>query len=307
VRFSISSAQREFARTTRDLLAAADVASIVRAWAAGNLDPGRKLWSRLSDLGVTSLGRADSGAEPVDLVLGFEELGRGGVPGPYVEAVAVLPALTNTDPDAIATLAAPPRAPYACDAASADAVYLLDGTTLRAARVEREVRSVDASRHLAAVSATSIVADGVDAQRAYQLGALATAAQIHGVGRAALDRAVAYAGQRTQFGMPIGSFQAVKHQLADAHMHLELTRPLLFGAALALGGTDATRDVSAAKVACTDAAYGAARTALQVHGAIGYTAEYDLSLWLTKIRALVSAWGTQRDHRELVLGAVRGR
>src|SRR5205085_1142952 len=84
----------------------------------------------------------------------------------------------------------------------------------------------------------------------------------------------------------------------------ELARPLLFGAALASQDTRA-RDVSAAKVACTDAAYRAARTALQVHGAIGYTAEYDLSLWLTKVRALVSAWGTQRFHRDRVLTAVR--
>jgi alkylation response protein AidB-like acyl-CoA dehydrogenase len=68
-----------------------------------------------------------------------------------------------------------------------------------------------------------------------------------------------------------------------------VARPLLFGAALAMGTEHQQRDVSAAKVACTDAAYRAARTALQVHGAIGYTAEYDLALWLTKIRALVSA------------------
>ncbi len=104
---------------------------------------------------------------------------------------------------------------------------------------------------------------------------------------------------------PIGRFQAVKHQLADAYVGLELARPLLFGAALALGTGAAARDVSAAKVACTDAAYRAARVALQVHGAIGYTAEYDLSLWLTKVRALTSAWGTQRQHRDRVLAAIR--
>jgi alkylation response protein AidB-like acyl-CoA dehydrogenase len=63
--------------------------------------------------------------------------------------------------------------------------------------------------------------------------------------------------------------------------------------------------VSAAKVACSDAAYRAARTALQVHGAIGYTAEYDLALWLTKVRALTFAWGTQRMHRDRVWAAIR--
>ncbi len=66
------------------------------------------------------------------------------------------------------------------------------------------------------------------------------------------------------------------------------------------------RDVSAAKVACGDAATLAARAALQVHGAIGYTAEHDLSLWLTKVRALVPAWGSQAWHRERVMAALTG-
>ena len=99
----------------------------------------------------------------------------------------------------------------------------------------------------------------------------------------------------------------MKHELADALVGLELARPLLFAAALAVAGesSDRTRDVSAAKVACTDAAYRASRVALQVHGAIGYTSEYDLALWLTKIRALRSAWGTQAEHRARVLAALK--
>ena len=67
----------------------------------------------------------------------------------------------------------------------------------------------------------------------------------------------------------------------------------------------AGRDVSAAKVACADAAYRAARAALQVHGAIGYTAEHDLSLWLGKVRALVPAWGSQAEHRARVVAELR--
>ncbi|HEX8627793.1 MAG TPA: acyl-CoA dehydrogenase family protein, partial [Catenuloplanes sp.] len=66
----------------------------------------------------------------------------------------------------------------------------------------------------------------------------------------------------------------------------------------------AARDTSAAKVACADAAHRAARAALQVHGAIGYTAEYGLGRWLTKIRALLPAWGTQSEHRARVMAAL---
>ncbi len=87
---------------------------------------------------------------------------------------------------------------------------------------------------------------------------------------------------------------------------LEFARPLLDAAAEAIGDGSATarRDVSAAKVACGDAAYLAARAALQVHGAIGYTAEHDLSLWLSKVRALVPAWGSQAEHRARVMAAL---
>src|SRR4051794_30877290 len=103
--FRLSSEQRDFAASLREMLAAADVPAAVRAWGAGDFGPGRKLWARLADLGLTSLGHADSGADAVDLVLAFEELGRAAVPGPYVESVAVLPRLIDIDPELSATLA----------------------------------------------------------------------------------------------------------------------------------------------------------------------------------------------------------
>ncbi|CQA00540.1 acyl-CoA dehydrogenase FadE [Mycobacteroides abscessus subsp. abscessus] len=135
---------------------------------------------------------------------------------------------------------------------------------------------------------------------------LAISAQLIGAGQALLDRAVAYAKQRSQFGRPIGSYQAVKHKLADVHIALELARPLVYGAALSLADESPTaaRDASAAKVAAAKAAYLAARSALQTHGAIGFTAEYDLSLWILKVRALTSAWGTSEWHRARVLEAL---
>ena len=143
------------------------------------------------------------------------------------------------------------------------------------------------------------------------LGTLASAAQMLGAGRALLEASVRHATQRAQFGRPIGAFQAVKHQLADVAIGLEFAQPLLDAAAVTVamgGGASGTarRDVSAAKVACADAAYRAARTALQVHGAIGYTEEHDLSLWLAKVRALVPAWGSQAEHRAVVLAALTG-
>jgi hypothetical protein len=80
----------------------------------------------------------------------------------------------------------------------------------------------------------------------------------------------------------------------------------LYGAALSLAEASAetARDVSAAKAAASDAALLSGRTALQTHGAIGYTAEHDLSQWLLRVQALHSAWGDPASHRRRVLEAL---
>jgi len=127
-----------------------------------------------------------------------------------------------------------------------------------------------------------------------------------GAGQALLDASVEYAKQRSQFGKVIGTYQAIKHKLADVHIAIELARPLVYGAALSLADNskDTARDVSAAKVAASDAALLAARSALQTHGAIGFTQEHDLSLWLLRVQALRSAWGNPTVHRRRVLEAL---
>lgn len=321
MRFAESAEQREFAESIGELLAASDTPSVIRAWSRGDYAAGRKLWRRLADLGVTALNMPDEhggfGAHPVDLVIAFEQLGRHAVPGPWVESVAVLPVLLHGTPaqsrlgeiasgEVIATLALPPEVPFAVDGAAADLVFTVTDAVLHTASVTAEPASVDQARRLAQVSGGEQIAAGVDVGRAFDLGALATAAQALGAGYGLLDRAVDYAKARVQFGRAIGSFQAVKHQLADALVGLELARPLVLGAAVTLAGESPAvgRDVSAAKVAACEAAYRASRAALQVHGAIGYTSEYDLALWLTKVRALKSAWGTPEFHRARVLAAI---
>ena len=202
----------------------------------------------------------------------------------------------------------PPRLPFAADAEAAGLVLLAEADVVQVARAGARHRSVDPARSLSAVTGHGVVARGAGAAvaRAFDMGALACSAQLLGAGRALLEAGVRHAGLRTQFGRPVGAFQAVKHKLADVAIGLEFARPLLDAAAVAIadGSATAARDVSAAKVACADAAGLAARAALQVHGAIGYTAEHDLSLWLTKVRALVPAWGSQAEHRERVMAAL---
>jgi alkylation response protein AidB-like acyl-CoA dehydrogenase len=197
----------------------------------------------------------------------------------------------------------------------ADLVLTADAETAAGATVrEATVRAgttpaaLDPARRLLPVVPGAPLASGAAAREgmaaAYDLGALLCAAQQLGLGRALLDVSVEYAKTRRQFGRPIGEFQAVKHHLASVLVELEFARPLLYGAALAYRTPEFARDVSAAKVAASTASYGAARTALQVHGAIGYTDEYDPSLWIRKVRALYSAWGSPAEHRARVIDAL---
>lgn len=126
--------------------------------------------------------------------------------------------------------------------------------------------------------------------------ALAAAAQLLGLGHRMLEMTVGYVKERHQFGVPVGSFQAVKHQLADSLKELAFARPAVWRAAHTL----APVDVSMAKAMASDAASFVARRALQCHGAIGYTVEYDLHRFLKQSWVLARAYGDAAWHREKI-------
>ncbi|GHH85134.1 putative acyl-CoA dehydrogenase FadE [Streptomyces capitiformicae] len=323
MRFLLDTEQRAFAESLDAMLTAADTPAVVRDWARGEHTAGRALWSRIGELGVFTLAVPEAyngvGPLPVELAVAFVELGRHAVPGPLVETVTaavllcevagsgdpgpakrLLPALVSGE--AMATLA--PAGSYALDGDSATTLLSLSAGELRLAPGHGPVRpSLDPARRLTPLApGGELLATHPPVARALTWARLAVAAQALGVGLALLDRTVAYVRQRAQFGVPIGSFQAVKHRLADAKVALEFARPLVLGAAVTLDPAD----VAAAKVTACEAAYTTARTALQLHGAIGYTAEYDLSLWLTKARALRTAWGSPAECRGDLLEALSG-
>jgi alkylation response protein AidB-like acyl-CoA dehydrogenase len=311
VKFALDEQQRDFAASIDAALGAADLPGAVRAWSAGDVAPGRKVWELLASLGVTALAVREKfdglEAQPVDLVVALERLGRWCVPGPVAESIAVAPVLLAEDErsaalaagELIATVAMPPQVRRAVDADTAGLVLLATDEGVRESATGEQHKSVDPSRRLYDVTPTGGTWQA-DVQRAYEFGALATAAQLVGAAEALLGDAVDYAKQRTQFGRAIGSYQAIKHKLADVHIAIELARPLVYAAALSL----APRDVSAAKAAASEAALLAARSGLQTHGAIGFTQEHDLSLWLLRVQALRSAWGTPEAHRRRVLEAL---
>ncbi|MFL6205584.1 MAG: acyl-CoA dehydrogenase family protein [Acidimicrobiales bacterium] len=126
--------------------------------------------------------------------------------------------------------------------------------------------------------------------------ALGAAAQLVGLGQRMLDMTVEHTKQREQFGVPIGSFQAVKHHLADALKDLAFARPAVWRAAATLD----QRDISMAKAMASDAARTSARHALQCHGAIGYTVEHDLHRFLKRTWTLARSHGDAAWHRERI-------
>ena len=232
--------------------------------------------------------------------------------------MAVGVAFVSADGAASSGASAVAVSPLVAGAASLDVFVLFADGQIHL--VERDdvqlesVESVDGARALCVVSWDSSnstvlldgpVGVGVTAA-AFDRAALGDAAMLVGLSRTMLDMTVAYAIERKQFGVQIGSFQAVKHQLADATLAVEFAEPLVLRAAnsLALGDPDASVHVSMAKAKASAAAIVAAKASLQVHGAIGYTVEYDLHLFMKRAWALAAEFGDAEFHRRRVRAGV---
>jgi len=177
----------------------------------------------------------------------------------------------------------------------------------------RALPTMDRTRRLATVEL-----DGVEVPASARLGeeggawpalslaldraTVALAAEQLGGAQRCLDLAVAYAKERVQFGRPIGSFQAVKHQCADMMVHVESARSAAYWAACiaADGGSELPEAASMAKAWCSDAFFACAAICLQIHGGVGFTWEYDVHLYLKRARSSATLLGDASFHRERV-------
>lgn len=135
---------------------------------------------------------------------------------------------------------------------------------------------------------------------------LAISAQLLGLAQRMLDLGVDHAAQRKQFGKPIGSFQAVKHHMADVAVKIEFAEPVVHRAANALAEDDPNAPVyvSHARLAAGEAALLAARKSIQAHGAMGYTWEADLQMFMKRAWALDATWGDRAFHKSRVAAHV---
>lgn len=326
--FRFTEDQNLFAETVRDILGNECSPSHVRtAWEndTGTVDG---LWATLAATGVIGMTAPEDdaglGMGDVDLVRIMEELGWAACPEVVLEHTAVaVPLLadagTAAQRDRWLAPAAAGDVRLSCSlgselvngAAQADALILRSGDELHLVPTADVTltpqASVDETRRLAAVSwtptdETRMDADAMVIERAQQRAAVAAAAQCVGIAQRLLDFTVEYVQARRQFGSPVGVNQAVKHHLADVGKAIEFARPMVYraGWALTAGAPDAGEAASMAKAMASDAVDLACRSCLQCHGAIAYTVEYDLQLWLKRGWALAAAWGTAAHHRDLV-------
>jgi len=334
VRFAFTEDQLLFRDTVRDFLFKECPPDRVReAWEneSGHL---ADVWAGLASIGVTGLRVPESagglGLTDLDLVLLLEETGRTALPGPVIDTVAVAPPLLSDLPEDVGgaalsgiadgsmTVATGFASGLVPNADIADLLVLVRDDDLvivggSEAMLVRQA-SIDGARRLFEVSwsrdAERAVATGDQARRlieqARDRGAVAASAQLLGLADRMLEMTVGYVQERRQFGVPIGSFQAVKHRLANALLAVSFARPVVYNAAYsaAHGLSSASRDASMAKVFASDAARRVAKEALQCHGAIGYTVEYDLQLFMKRAWSLAASWGDAAMHRDRVATAL---
>jgi alkylation response protein AidB-like acyl-CoA dehydrogenase len=307
MRFAPDETTETLRAAVADVLRAEVTADVIRAgWPGGDWAVVASAWQKLADVGALGTlvpeGDGGLGLDENALVPLLEEIGYSGLPVPAVETIAVAgPYCPGALMVAVETA---PGEPVAFLGRAQQVVMISQGLRLYEAdalEIER-FASVDGSRWAGRITwwpegGGLLLAE--DADRAWQRGVLGTAAVLCGLARRMLDMTVEYVKRREQYGVAVGSFQAIKHALADALVAVEFARPMVLAAgwAQSVEAADAGLQTSAAKVLASDAAQLVARTAIQCHGAMGYTTEYDLHLFAKRAWALAPSWGSASWHR----------
>ena len=270
-------------------------------------------WSALAEAGVFSLrqgGEEGAGLGLAAAALVFEELGRALVPGPLA-STEVAGGLVKGAASGEAPVGLVRRPPGESSALPALPVLVgdlgslttllvvddeglgaLDAASLDAEPVSQSLDPLTPMWRLAHVPAGERVGDGRDAARLWRDHLVLCAAQLVGMAGATCDMAVEYAKQRRQFGVPIGSFQAVKHLCADMLVRSETARAAVHAAAVAVdqpGVGDDRRAAAGAALVAVESALANAKACIQVHGGMGFTWEVPAHLYLK--RAVVLSQG----------------
>jgi alkylation response protein AidB-like acyl-CoA dehydrogenase len=275
----------------------------------------QSLWQELAALGVFSLRRPEaeggSGLAMADAALVFEELGRCLAPGPLLWSHIAAELVDGAASGAVVvggldlTVAAP--APYVVEYGDAldvllllksDGVERLDPKQLSMTPVATPLDPLTPLFHAERLPRGERIADAAVARRLRLEGTTLAAAQLLGIAEATLDLAVAYAKMREQFGRAIGSFQILKHMMADMFARQELARAGAYAAAVTLDQPevgDVERAVSVAKLITSEAAMKNSRACIQIHGGMGYTWEIPAHYYFKRAWVLESSFGTGEE------------
>jgi alkylation response protein AidB-like acyl-CoA dehydrogenase len=306
--FSLTDDQQLLRETARKLLERECPPALVRAHID---DPSayEPLWRHLSE--YTALGAGPC----ADACLFLEETGYVAAPGPFL-ATMFYASLAEDDGDTTGTVAlvGDPTHPYVLEAERVERVaVVLPGPALAIVDAPSItfVPTVDTSRRLFTIDATSIdalplAAGTLDAwrDRAHAL----LAAEMVGTARRIFDMTLSYAKERRQFDVPIGSFQAIQHKLADMSLVLERATAAVHYAAMTVDAADDDRAKAChvAKAAAGEAARRILKDGIQIHGGIGYTWEHDLHLFLRRATADEYLLGTTGWHHDRLADALFG-
>lgn len=328
--FDLSDDQRDIQRTAREMLSSRSTFERVRAAAQdGRYDTG--LWEEVRELGWpgTAIEEADGGQglSMVELAVLLEELGYAVAVTPHLGSVLAglviqsagseaqrrrwLPGLASGEIRGALGLVSDGVAELVPDGAGAELIVLADpaGTkaTVQAGGAE-DVAAIDPTRRYGRVSA----GDGEPLEGELRAGLdralIAVSAELLGVSQRALDMTVAYVKERKQFGVPVGSFQAVQHRAAQMLLDTEGGRGAVYYAAWAAGAAPERLEEAAAmaKAWTSQAAKATTAAAIQLHGGIGFTWEADVH-WLFKRAQLDASFlgGPATHHARLARVAAR--
>lgn len=285
----------------------------------GAVDPA--LWGELAAMGAFTLAlpedRGGVGLGWADAVLAFEELGRAAVPGPLVGTTLAHTfgvGAADPGPAVVGVVDAVGGTALVEHLGGLDALVVLDAGGLRvidgealaalaagAAALDRPLDLLTPVSRVARLDGGRPAGDRAVADAWRSVGGLLTAALQVGLGEGALLMGIDYARQRKQFGREIGTFQAVKHMLADAYAGIEVARSAVWSAAVQLdeaGGAagaaepGVVRAVAGARIVAAGAAVAAAKANIQVHGGMGFTWDLDAHVFLKRALALDTTFGS---------------
>jgi alkylation response protein AidB-like acyl-CoA dehydrogenase len=280
----------------------------------------RTLWKELAEMGVFALRRPEArgglGLGAADAALVFEELGRKVVPGPLVWTQLAADLVDDVATGEVVVggldLCGASPAPYMVEHYESldvllvlrpDGVEQLDPEQLTVRRVNDPLDPLTPVHHVAELPAGKRIGTSADAQQLYLEGMALVSALCLGIAEATLEMANTYAKQREQFNRPIGSFQAIKHMLADMFVRQEVARAAAYAAGATLDHPEVgsvEQAARGAKLVAAEAAVNSARACIQIHGGMGYTWEVPAHYYLKRAWVLDSIFGTSDEHAERI-------